>query len=91
MGLGAIPLASLWGFSIIAQVMNLNQSLSGVGITIVGLVLAGIARVIQLVWGIALLSTPVCRVVGYGMLAILLISALVAQQECVLIFQVGRA
>src|SRR5262245_3826143 len=90
LGLGSIALVILWGISVIGQLMEVHQQYSGIPILIAGLALGGTAFLIQVVLGIDLLTKSERRFVGYGMLAMSLVSVIVTQQGCLLIFQIGR-
>jgi len=90
LGLGSIALAIFWGCSVIAQLMELHQQHSGYLILLVGLLVSGFTFLIQILLGIGLLTPREHRYTAYGILAMSLISAVVAQQGCVLISQIGR-
>jgi hypothetical protein len=91
--LGSIALALLWGISLLGALLS-RGSTSGYSVPmlslgVLSLFCAGAALVTQVITAIVWLTQPRRRIAAYGMLAASLVSVAVAQQGCLLIFQLS--
>lgn len=86
LGLGSIALVILWGTGV--AYYSSSGTYGNIGLGELGLVCSGAVFIVQVSGGLAALINPQSRFVGYGVLAMSLVSLLVAQIGCQVIFQV---